>query len=210
MNKIHIIGLGPGHEDYILPIAKRKISEADILIGAKRNLENIETKEKLIFDISKGLSKMIDFINENIKNKTIAVVVSGDTGFFSLKSYVKKNLKDVEMDVIPGISSVQYMFSKINESWEDAYFLSLHGRNDDILEIVKTNKKIAILTDKIWTPQKIAKELLNNDIKNKTIYVGENLSYSDEKIYKGSSEDIYKIKNSNLNVVVIVDNEESI
>ncbi|MGO1371046.1 MAG: precorrin-6y C5,15-methyltransferase (decarboxylating) subunit CbiE [Senegalia sp. (in: firmicutes)] len=207
MNKIHIIGLGPGHEDYMLPIARKKINESDIIIGAKRNLGNIDTSDKETFDISKGLSKMIDYINENIENKTIAVVVSGDTGFFSLKSFIKKNLKDVEMNIIPGISSVQYMFSRINESWEDAYFLSLHGRNDDILEIVKQNKKLAILTDKIWNPQKIAKELVDNHIKNKIIYVGENLSYDDEKIYKGSPKDIIGIKNSNLNVVVIVDNE---
>ncbi|MGO1368727.1 precorrin-6y C5,15-methyltransferase (decarboxylating) subunit CbiE [Senegalia sp. (in: firmicutes)] len=207
MNKIHIIGLGPGHEDYMLPIARKKINESDIIIGAKRNLENIDTSDKETFDISKGLSKMIDYINENIENKTIAVVVSGDTGFFSLKSFIKKNLKDVEMNIIPGISSVQYIFSRINESWEDAYFLSLHGRNEDILEIVKSNKKIAILTDKIWNPQKIAKELVDNNIKNKIIYVGENLSYDDEKIYKGSPKDIIGIKNSNLNVVVIVDNE---
>lgn len=207
MNKIHIIGLGPGHEDYMLPIARKKINESDIIIGAKRNLGNIDTSDKETFDISKGLSKMIDYINENIENKTIAVVVSGDTGFFSLKSFIKKNLKDVEMNIIPGISSVQYIFSRINESWEDAYFLSLHGRNEDILEIVKSNKKIAILTDKIWNPQKIAKELVDNNIKNKIIYVGENLSYDDEKIYKGSPKDIIGIKNSNLNVVVIVDNE---
>ncbi|MGO1819440.1 MAG: precorrin-6y C5,15-methyltransferase (decarboxylating) subunit CbiE [Senegalia sp. (in: firmicutes)] len=207
MNKIHIIGLGPGHEDYMLPIARKKINESDIIIGAKRNLENIDTSDKETFDISKGLSKMIDYINENIENKTIAVVVSGDTGFFSLKSFIKKNLKDVEMNIIPGISSVQYMFSRINESWEDAYFLSLHGRDEDILEIVKQNKKLAILTDKIWNPQKIAKELVDNHIKNKIIYVGENLSYDDEKIYKGSPKDIIGIKNSNLNVVVIVDNE---
>jgi len=207
MNKIHIIGLGPGHEDYMLPIARKKINESDIIIGAKRNLGNIDTSDKETFDISKGLSKMIDYINENIENKTIAVVVSGDTGFFSLKSFIKKNLKDVEMNIIPGISSVQYMFSRINESWEDAYFLSLHGRDEDILEIVKQNKKLAILTDKIWNPQKIAKELVDNHIKNKIIYVGENLSYDDEKIYKGSPKDIIGIKNSNLNVVVIVDNE---
>lgn len=207
MNKIHIIGLGPGHKDYILPIARKKINESDIIIGAKRNLGNIDTSDKETFDISKGLSKMIDYINENIENKTIAVVVSGDTGFFSLKSFIKKNLKDVEMNIIPGISSVQYMFSRINESWEDAYFLSLHGRDEDILEIVKQNKKLAILTDKIWNPQKISKELVDNHIKNKIIYVGENLSYDDEKIYKGSPKDIIGIKNSNLNVVVIVDNE---
>ncbi|NBI06478.1 precorrin-6y C5,15-methyltransferase (decarboxylating) subunit CbiE [Senegalia massiliensis] len=206
MNKLYIIGLGPGHKDYILPIAKKKIAESNIIIGAKRNLENIDISKKEIFDISQGLSKMIDYIKENL-NKKIAVVVSGDTGFFSLKSYIKKNLKNVEMDIIPGISSVQYMFSRINESWEDAHFLSLHGRESDILEIVATNKKVAILTDKIWTPQKIAKELLDNGIEGRTIYIGENLSYPNEKIHSGSPEDIIKIKNSDLNVVVILQDE---
>ena len=44
MNKIWIIGLGPGHEDYILPIAKRKIWGSDIIIGGQRHLESVVTE----------------------------------------------------------------------------------------------------------------------------------------------------------------------
>ena len=52
MNKIYIIGIGPGTEDYLLPIAKREIERADCLIGAKRLLSlfaelNKEISEKV-------------------------------------------------------------------------------------------------------------------------------------------------------------------
>ncbi|MBS4538571.1 precorrin-6y C5,15-methyltransferase (decarboxylating) subunit CbiE [Clostridium sp. D2Q-11] len=205
MNKIYVVGLGPGHRDYILPIAKKIVLESDVIIGAKRNLNNIDTKGKEIFDISLGLKEMIVYIKNNWDIRKIVVVVSGDTGFYSLSDYLKRNLDNRRIKMIPGISSLQYMFSKVGESWEDAYLCSLHGRNNDFLTAVKENKKVGILTDKVWNPQKIASELIKNNMKSKIMYVGENLSYETEKIYIGKPEEIVCLEEIDLNVVVILD-----
>ncbi|RKD30597.1 precorrin-6y C5,15-methyltransferase (decarboxylating) subunit CbiE [Thermohalobacter berrensis] len=207
MNKIKVVGLGPGHPDYVLPVAKRAINEADILIGGRRNIESINPKDKEIFIIEKNLKKLIPFIKEKYKTKKVAVIVSGDTGFYSLLRYLKRYIESEYLEVIPGISSLQYMFSKLGHTWDDAFIGSLHGRNLDFVKKVREYKKVGLLTDKNWPPKKIAKKLLDNGIKDRVMYVGERLSYEDERITKGNIEYFTTKEGFGMCVVVITDDK---
>ncbi len=204
MNKIKVIGLGPGHKDYILPKAVRAVNNSDIIIGAKRNLKSIDLKDKKIFEIKNNLYEIIDFIKDNYITNKIAVIVSGDTGFYSFLRFLKKHFTTELLQVIPGISSMQYMFASIGESWEDAYIGSLHGRENDFVKKVRKYKKVGLLTDKKWTPFKISQELINEEIKDRVIYIGENLSYENEKITKLDIKSVSKNTDYGLCVVVII------
>ncbi len=204
MNKVHILGLGPGHPSYILPITKEIIKNSDIIIGGKRNIESIlalvENKE--IYYVDKYLDKLIKYIEKN-NEKKISVVVSGDSGFYSLLTYIKNNYKG-ELEVVSGISSMQYMFSKICETWDDAFISSVHGRYLDFSNHLGTYKKIGLLTDNKYTPQNIAKILLEKNLSNFEIIVGENLSYENEVISKYEVEElVYEERIFDINVVVI-------
>ncbi len=205
MHKISVVGIGPGHPDYILPIVKKIIQDSDILIGGRRNLRSVNTRNKEIIHITSDLKKIVDYLKENYKKKKITVIVSGDCGYYSFLKYIKKNIDKKLLHVVPGISSMQYMFSKIGESWDDAYIGSLHGREEDFIEELKIHNKVGLLTDKKWTPSRIAEELINNEMYDKTIYVGENLSYENEKITQGTPKEISEIENFNMCVVVIKD-----
>lgn len=206
MEKIKILGLGPGNPDYTLPVVLKKIEESDVIIGGKRHLESLGkyTKNKEHFYISADLSKVIEFINEN-RNKKISLVVSGDTGFYSFLAFIKKHFCDSELEVIAGISSLQYMFAKISDFWNDAYISSVHGKNFDYVSKLREYEKIGLLTDfSKNTPQNIAKKLFENGFENAKIFVGENLSYENEKIYefKVSKLKDYE-KKFGMNVVII-------
>lgn len=205
MNKIKVIGLGPGHPDYVLPKAKKEIEALNVLVGGKRNLFSLDTGSKTVYEIKGSLENMNSFIKENLKNSDIGVVVSGDTGFYSMLRYIKRNYPDEQIEVVPGLSSIQYMFSRINESWEDACLTSLHGREIDLKNVLQKYNKVGILTDNKWKPQNIAKKLLKEGYENKIMYVGENLSYDDERITKGSLQEIINAKPFNMCVVVITD-----
>jgi len=204
-NKIKILGLGPGHPDYILPITKKLIDNSEIIVGGERNFKNIDLKNKKFFFIKTPLSKTVDFIKNNCKESRIAVLVSGDSGFYSLTSYIKKYFNEDELDIYPGISSLQYLFSRIGKTWEDACLMSMHGREENLIKNIKTNKNVGILTDKIWNPKKIAEKIIEKEILNKIIYIGENLSYDNERIIKLNLEDVNKYKFKNLNVMVVSD-----
>nr|WP_314082214.1 precorrin-6y C5,15-methyltransferase (decarboxylating) subunit CbiE [uncultured Leptotrichia sp.] len=206
MEKIKILGLGPGNLDYTLPIVLKKIEESDVIIGGKRHLESLGkyTKNKEYFYISPDLSKVIEFINEN-RDKKISLVVSGDTGFYSFLAFIKKHFCDNELEVVAGISSLQYMFAKISDFWNNAYISSVHGKNFDYVSKLREYEKIGLLTDfSKNTPQNIAKKLFENGFENAKIFVGENLSYENEKIYefKVSKLKDYEEK-FGINVVII-------
>ncbi|WP_053956636.1 precorrin-6y C5,15-methyltransferase (decarboxylating) subunit CbiE [Inediibacterium massiliense] len=208
MGKIYILGIGPGHKDYILPAVKNAIYNCDVLIGGKRHLEDFKDLEKEMLYIGSNLKELIEYTKQNKENKKIAYLLSGDTGFYSMLGFLKKHFKSNELEVIPGISSYQYLMAKVGQTWHDAYIGSLHGREFDFLDVVKKYKKVILLTDQKYSPKEIARKMLNNHIQGKIMIIGENLSYPNEKITFASLEEVIHISEFNMCVVVIVDELE--
>ncbi|PAB60775.1 precorrin-6y C5,15-methyltransferase (decarboxylating) subunit CbiE [Anaeromicrobium sediminis] len=203
MSKFYVLGMGPGNEKYILPITKEIISECHVLIGGKRNLQYFEhlNKEKLY--ISADLNKIVDYVKNNYKRKKICFLLSGDTGFYSMTTFIKKHFSKDDMIVIPGISSFQYMAAKIGEEYNDALLGSVHGRDFDYISKLKEYNKIFLLTDKKNSPKSIAKNLIENKMEDCLLAVGENLSYENEKITLGSPKNILDIDEFSMSVVMI-------
>lgn len=207
MSKVYVLGMGPGNKDYILPITLRIIDESDVLIGGKRILKDFEKKGKELLYIDSKLSKIIEYIKENKDKKKISLLLSGDTGFYSMLSYLKKHFEAQEMEVIPGISSYQYLMGKLKKTWHKSFVGSVHGRELDIATVVKNHDSVILLTDNNNSPSKIADIITGAGVKNKVMTVGENLSYENERIIIDSPENIAKIKDFNMSVVVIEDYE---
>ncbi len=203
MNKINVLGMGPGHKDYILPITLRLIEKSDVLIGGRRILKDFEETNKEMVYINKDLLSIIEYIKENKDKKRIALLLSGDTGFYSMLEFIKKHFHDESLNVIPGISSYQYLISKLKKTWHNSFVGSVHGRELDIVETVKNNSTVILLTDNKYSPSNIAKLLINEGLNDRTIYVGENLSYENERIIKGSPKDIVELEKKGMSVVVI-------
>ena len=207
MKKINVVGLGTGNIDYLTGAGIKCITSSDILIGGERQLEDISlllksSQEKYIL---KKLSHMIEYIEKEIVHKNITVVVSGDTGFYSLLSYMKKNLLDTEFNVIPGISSFQYLFARLGESWENYSLCSMHGRELDIVDALKKSTAgIILLTDSENSPYYIGRILMKNNFLDVKIVVGERLSYEDERITEFYAKDTEEHKRDyKMNVVVL-------
>ncbi|MCR1934782.1 precorrin-6y C5,15-methyltransferase (decarboxylating) subunit CbiE [Clostridium tepidum] len=199
LKNVYIVGLGPGHRDYMLSDAVNNLEKVDVIIGFKRAIESlnfIKNNKKIV----NKLSEILDYIKEN-KDKNISIVASGDPCFYGINNYIKNNYEG-KIEVIPGISSYQYMMAKINESWQNSFLGSLHGREEEFIEKVKSYEKSIWLTDKNNSPDKLCKRLIENNIKSEVI-VGENLSYSDEKIIKGKPEELENMKFGDLTVVCI-------
>ena len=207
MKKINVVGLGTGNIDYLTGAGIKCITSSNILIGGERQLEDISpllksSQEKYIL---KKLSHMIEYIEREIVHKNITVVVSGDTGFYSLLNYMKKNLLDTEFNVIPGISSFQYLFARLGESWENYSLCSMHGRELDIIDALKKSTAgIILLTDSENSPYYIGRILMKNNFLDVKIVVGERLSYEDERITEFYAKDTEEHKRDyKMNVVIL-------
>lgn len=197
---ISVVGIGPGHPDYITPIALKKIQSADVIIGGRRQLKMCEgvSCTKILFDGKLDLEKAL----ANPGN--VVVLASGDPTIYGILDKILSLRKKEEIEVISGISCIQYMLGKLKMPMKDVCVISLHGREQELIKKVEEYKSVAVLTDKIHSPCCIAQSLRQAGIVDVKIYVGENLSYENEKIREFSVEELAEsTQNFDLNVVVI-------
>ena len=207
LNKINVVGLGPGNIKYLSNAGINCIKEAEIVIGSTRQLSDLKTiiSEKQEIYILGKLTELITYLKENTERK-ITIIVSGDTGYYSLVPYLSKNLSKDILNIIPNISSYQYLFSKIGENWQNFRLASVHGREFDYVKNIddKDIAGLVLLTDDIQNPYEVSKNLYNSGVRNLTVIVGENLSYDNEKITILEIEDYEKLNRKfDMNVLIL-------
>jgi len=195
---VNIAGIGPGHPKYLTEEVKDVIKEADYIIAFNRvakSLANLRSDIKVI--------NKVEDIETVIKLKeNVLILASGDPCFYGVMEYFKD--KGIAIDkIMPGLSSFQYMMTKLQKSWHKAKFISLHGR-DAGLEEVKDCLLSILLTDNKNPPSIISQRLKSMGLKG-TIYVGYNLSYDDERIIKGEIGD--RFDDFSTLAVMVVENE---
>lgn len=196
---VYIVGLGPGSKEYILPKALTTLEKSKVIIGFGRAIESLNFIEGRKLSVS-TLKDILNYINSN-EDEDIAVVASGDPCFYGVTEYIKRNYNR-EIEVIPGISSFQYLAARLNKCWQGSHLGSLHGREEEFVDKVKENTLSIWLTDKINSPSLICRKLLEEKIEAR-VYVGENLSYGDERITEGTVEEVVNMNFSELSVVII-------
>ena len=206
-NKINVVGLGPGNIKYLSTSGIECIKEAEIIVGSTRQLSDLKAiiSEKQEIYILGKLAELIAYLKENIERK-ITIIVSGDTGYYSLVPYLSKNLSKDILNIIPNISSYQYLFSKLGENWQNFRLASVHGREFDYVKNINDEDiaGLVLLTDDIQNPYEVSKNLYNNGLRNLTVIVGENLSYDNEKITILEIENYKKLNRKfDMNVLVL-------
>ena len=210
MKKVNIVGIGIGDEDYLHNKAVLLMEGSDCLIGSKRTLEKFNNLNKEILT-SIDTEEIYKYILKSSKEE-FCVLVSGDSGFFSLsKTLTKKFVENsqIELRNIPAISSLQYFCSKLNMSWDNIKIVSLHGRNANFISNIMFNKRTFLLTGGSMKPEYICKVLSTKGLGHLKVWVGENLSYHNERIREDKASNIATMKFDSL-AVMIVENDEAI
>jgi cobalt-precorrin-7 (C5)-methyltransferase len=206
-NVIKIVGTGPGHPDYITPKALQAIREAQVLIGALRLLRDYAQPGQECRAVGKDLNAVLDYILKQPRHKTIAVLVSGDPGFFSMARYLKSRLHWLDFEYIPGISSVQYMFARLQQPWQEVPFYSLHGRQgEELVKWAASAPVVALLTGGVWSPQAVAKSLVGK-MPDLRVAIGVNLSYPDEKLFYTTLKALVEDNTDYSNSVMVIFND---
>ena len=199
---INIIGLGPGNIGYCTKLGEKLIYNSDIIIGGRRNLETITNFKGKKIELNTNLKEIVEYIKNN-KEKNISVIASGDPSIYGIGKYLSNNFDKSDLNIVSGISSMQYIFSKICVDMNDLYITSSHGKSPDF-DYILNHKKVCMVTDNKIGPKEIAKEILKRNL-DRVMIVGENLSYDNEKITIAKPSEIIEIEKFDMNVVVILD-----
>ncbi|MEK7313851.1 MAG: precorrin-6y C5,15-methyltransferase (decarboxylating) subunit CbiE [Deltaproteobacteria bacterium] len=147
--RVTIIGCGPGGVDLMTIRAKSAIEEADLIVGSRRLLDGLaHGKDVTALVLEDNYGNIFEEVERVGKDKKVAFLVSGDPLFYSFGESAIKKFGRENCEVIPGVSSFQYAFCLLKESWKDYRIYSLHGAKDaDIEGIFEGNKRFILLLD---------------------------------------------------------------
>ena len=143
------------------------------------------------------------FLADNMP-ETVALLYSGDIGFYSGASGIADVLKDYEIIRVPGISSATYFCDRLGIPWQDVRFLSCHGRPVDISKEVGEGAKLLILMGETEDAGRICTELCKLNFEKARVCIGERLSYPEEKITEGTAEELKCVTTDPLSVMLIL------
>ena len=205
--RVNIVGIGPGNPDLLTGEARQAIAASNILLGDKRMLSAFADSSKTVYDTIKTSAIAEVAAKADPAKDVLAVLVSGDVGFFSLAKTISGKLPDCECVRYCGISSLVYFASKLQLSWDDAKIVSMHGRDQNLAAAVAQNKKVFSLTGGDHSPQALCKQLCEHGLGQVLVYVGENLSYPEEKITQGTAEEISALSFPSLSVMMLLNDE---
>lgn len=208
MLQVNIVGIGPGNPELLTAAARQAIEKSNILIGDKRMLAAFADEGKTIYPTIKT-SEIVEIVQKTQSTDEIAVLVSGDVGFFSLAKTISGKLPNCQCTRYCGISSLVYFASKLEMSWDDAKIVSMHARFQNLVAAVAHNEKVFSLTGGDNSPQALCQKLCDYGLGEVKVYVGENLSYQEEKITCATAEEISKLNFPSLSVMMIINEKAS-
>lgn len=187
--RVALVGIGPGSGGGMTGEARQAIREADCLIGARRMLEAVRRDGQAMCEaVAPG--DIVQCIRERRDCRRFAVVLSGDTGFFSGAKRLLPLLSDCETRVLPGLSSMQTLCARMGTSYEDVVPLSLHGRDGDIVPDVWQNRRVFALVGGPEGMANLCRTLTEAGMGQVRVTTGERLGYPEERLTAGTAAEL--------------------
>lgn len=226
---ITLLGIGMGSEETLTVQGKKAAQAADLVIGAKRMVDAIkEPGQAVVYEYRSDV--IADYIRNHPEYEKIVIALSGDVGFYSGARKLLTALGSEEsvgrcegsenaetkastsewnaeiripdnVEVICGISSVVYFMSEIGLSWDDAKITSAHGKHCNLISMIRHNQKVFSILGTGTAVAELARKLVKYHMGEVLLYVGENLSYPDEKIFVKKAEELTNYEGQPLSVV---------
>ena len=221
MKTVFAVGVGPGSPKYVTEQVKEIIQSCDIVIGYKYTLKTIEhlLSEKEVHEITmQSQEEVYQKIKNTSEGKVLVIPFTGDVNF--LESEVVDRLIEIFRDVqiIPGVSSVQLAASKAKIPLDKAKVITMHVSTSieekklelqkaliDGFSVVLVPRPWPSVPEKHFMPSEVAKYLKKNgfDTSGLKVSVFEHLSTENESCFKGCVEDLEDKEFSDLTVMVI-------
>lgn len=206
MRKVTIIGAGPGNPDLLSRAALDAIDIADVVIGAHRALVGIDVPPDVVRCELVKTADIVAALTDAASWQRAVVVMTGDVGLFSgARRLVEALSGDAQVDVrvIPGISSASYLAARLARPWQDWRFASAHGVACDIVAEAERSGELFLATSGGEDPSRLSGELVQAGFGDARVTVAERLSYPDERITCATASEIAGQTFDDLNVMLI-------
>ena len=91
--------------------------------------------------------------------------------------------------------------SKIGLSWDDAKIVSAHGKNCNLISLIRSCEKTFAILGTADGVAELSKKLTTYGMSDVILYVGENMSYPNEKIFEKPAHELVNYKADPLSVI---------
>jgi len=220
LGKVFAVGVGPGSPKYVTEIVKEIILNCDIIIGYKYTIKTIEhlVEGKEIYEITmNNQEESYQKILPELGDRTLVIPFTGDVNFS--ESEVVDRLIEVfgEVEIIPGISSIQVAASRAKIPLDKSKVITMHvttSIEDKKLELQKAlidGFSVVLIPrpwpkqpDKHFMPSEIAVYLRKHgfDTHKIKVHVFEAITTENETDFKGTVKDLEGKEFSDLSVMV--------
>lgn len=211
VQEITFVGIGMGTKATLTIEGEQALKSADLIIGAKRMADGVNSPGQPVFYSYKP-EEIRMYIEAHPEYEKIAIALSGDVGFYS---GAKKLIEVLNGDgqnsggmkskvkLISGISSMVYLCSRLQTSWEDIYPCSIHGRELNLISLIQQHPRVFAIVGKTTGISEVCKKLTHYGMGAVRIFIGEQLSYPEEKISMGFVRDYTAYETDGLSVMLL-------
>ena len=220
MGTIYAVGVGPGSPDYITETVKKIILGSDFIVGYKYTLNTISAliHNKEVREITmENQEKTYQKISRELGDRILVVPFTGDVNFS--ESEVVDRLIEIfgDVEIIPGISSIQVAASKAKIPLDKSKTITMHISTQIEDKKIELQKALidgfsVVLVPRPWPkdpkkhfmPSEISKYLKQNgfDTSGMKVCVFEALTTENEASFEGMVDQLEGKEFSDLSVMV--------
>ena len=186
---IDVIGTDAG-APASLPAPQQTLLRAAAVIAAPQRLQAAlqdwlgDAKPELIS--SDDPRALVDSLQSRAADQAVVVLASGDPLWFGLGRILCDRIGAERLRFHPAPTSLQLAFARIGRPWQDADWVSLHGRDPEILAstLQKRPAALAVLTDPNQGGAGTVQQMLRSSgLEASTdLWLCENLGHPDERV----------------------------
>lgn len=180
---LSIVGIGADGEHGLSPGARRCIAEAELVVGAARQLALVESLTRGAVWVwptpfSAGIARVLER-----RGKPTTVLASGDPFFFGVGATLAPHLSAGEFVCFPAPSSVSWAAARLGWPLQDTELVSLHGRElHEIIRHLTPGRRVLALSWNRATPAELAGLLVERGFGASRVIVLEALGGREERV----------------------------
>jgi len=206
---VTVIGIGDDGCKGLTSRAMDAVARAGWLVGGERQLAFFPAfgGERIV--LKDGISAALERVAAVAAESHVCVLASGDPMFFGIGSLVVRAVGAAHVEIIPQPSAAQWAFARAGMKWDDAGFISLHGRpRRGFLTRLKRQAKVALFTDEDNSPPRLAAHMVEHGEIGWTAWVCENLAGPGERVRRFAVAELASAADIGpLNVLLLVRQE---
>ncbi|HEU4726473.1 MAG TPA: precorrin-6y C5,15-methyltransferase (decarboxylating) subunit CbiE [Kofleriaceae bacterium] len=158
---VTVVGIGDDGCAGLTSRAIGAVTRASVLVGGRRQLAFFPDHAGERVELAGGVAAALDRVAALAEDRNVCVLASGDPLFFGIGRQVLDRIGPAHVEIIPQPSSIQLAFARAGVAWDDAAFVSLHGRPiEGCVARIARHAKVCVLTDEERTPARIAARML--------------------------------------------------